>query len=102
MSDLVTAAISSPPTCHHLNEGQSTAGGIAKNGGRDRGNLWDGSAHFEEAGNCLVPTVVKVEIVYAQNLAGAREGGSYGICCAWKNALLKARHHVNDQHRFRL
>ena len=46
MSNLLTAAISNPPTCRHLNEGVSTAGEIAMNGDPKRKRLvgWFGPA----------------------------------------------------------
>ena len=64
-------------------------------------NLGDGSAHFEEAGNCPMSEVVKVKISYAQNLARASESGSYGVRGVRKNAPLLARHCINDLHRLR-
>lgn len=43
------------------------------NGDPKQRQLGDDVAHLKEAGNRLVPEVVKVQIVYAQNLAGACE-----------------------------
>lgn len=58
--------------------------------------LWDRKPGFEKPRDAFMPQIVKAQVFYPQNFAGARKGGADGVRVEREYPGLFARHGARD------